>query len=173
MRDRLDLLLGVADAAGDDRAADGLEAGLENVGARREVIRKAVDGDVAGADASGEYGSTRAVHIAFHALEFEDRSRRHQDPFGLPWRECIEAAEGRIGFLQRDQIGLAQQRQLRQSLAGGDLRRIDARKVLRIAWRLHRIGDDGGQTLVNGTGAGFRIARFQIVEIWGGHDASR
>ena len=47
MRDRLELLLGIADAAGNDRAAERLRARFQNEAAGREMIGKRVVHDVA------------------------------------------------------------------------------------------------------------------------------
>ena len=77
MRDRLELLLGIADAAGNDRAAERMRARLENVGAGRQVIGKRIVHDVAGAEAGGKQRARAAAEIVAVAFRLEDRARRH------------------------------------------------------------------------------------------------
>ncbi len=171
MRDRLDLHLGVADASRDRGAAERREPRLENEGAGREVIGEGIVHDIARPEAGGEERARHAVDVPVMALRLEDRPGRHQQAFHLAGRRDVEAAERRPLLLQRHEIGLAQERELRERGARGDGFRIDAGKLLRPSGRGERAGDrlrESGELLPR---ARLRIARLQlIVEIRHGSD---
>ena len=80
MRDRIELLLGIADAAWNDRATKRVRAGFENKAAGREMIGEGIVHDVAGTKPGSINGARRAPPIRALALRFEDRPRRHQQP---------------------------------------------------------------------------------------------
>ena len=169
MHDRLELLLGVADAAGDGGAAERVRAGFENVGAGREMVRERVVHDVAGAKAGGEQRAGRAAKILAMALRLEDRTRRHMQTLCFARQHNVEAAERRAGFLQRHQIGFAQQRQRGQRAARRDGLRIDALEMRRPAGRRHSTRDNlrhARELLMLARG---RIAGFKRIVMLGSH----
>ncbi len=86
-----------------------------------------------------------------------------------PAARRVEAAERRLAFCNADEVGLAQQRQLRQRLrARSTLRRIDAREMLGPARRRQRAGDDIRQRVDQGASSracahrGFRDRRSDV-----------
>ena len=74
--------------------------GIENPGAGRQVIGKAVQHDVAFAEAGREHRACDAGEILAVAFRLEDRAWRHQQAFRLAGRGDIEAAERRCFVLQ-------------------------------------------------------------------------
>ena len=100
MRDRLELLLGIADAAGNSGAAQCVGASLQDVGARREVIRERVVHHVAGSAAGREQRAGRAAKVLVVPLRLEDRAGRHVQALQLARRCDVETAERRIGLLE-------------------------------------------------------------------------
>jgi hypothetical protein len=107
VRDRFELLLGVADSAGNRRTAERMRAGFEDIGARRQVVREAVVQDIARTKAGSEKRARSASRIRLMLLGLEDRTRRHIEPARLAGRDRREAAERWRTLLQFAQIGFA------------------------------------------------------------------
>jgi hypothetical protein len=143
--DRLDLLLGVADAGRDHRAAERLGAGVHDVPARRQVIGERVVHDIAGPKAGGVERPRGAPPVGVIALGFEDRPRGHQQAPQLAGRLQRQSAERRHRLLQGRQVGLAQDRQLGERGARGHRLGVDALEVRGPARRAHRPRDRLGQ----------------------------
>ena len=141
VRDRVELLFGVADPARDHRTTKRMRARLQQVGAGGEVIGERVVQDVACAHAGGEQRARRTGRILAVTFGLEDRTGRHQQPLGLARHDDGEAAEWRFLLLQPQQVGFAQHRQARQHAARGDLSRIDAGQMIGPAGRRHRQRD--------------------------------
>src|SRR5215831_16561213 len=93
MRDRLELLLGMTGARGDDRATERVRTRLHHEAAGGEMIGKRIVHDNARAEARGEERARRAPKILARALRLEDWSRRHQQPPQAAGRRHVEAAE--------------------------------------------------------------------------------
>ena len=86
MGDGVELLLGVADAARNDGAAERVRAGFQDVGAGRQMIGERIVHDVARAEAGGEQRARRAAEVIVVALRLEDRTGRHVQALGLAGR---------------------------------------------------------------------------------------
>src|SRR3984893_7430124 len=80
MRDRLDLLLGIAGASRDDRATERMRARFHHEAARGEMIGKRIVHDIARAEARGEERARHAPKIFARALRLEYWSRRDHHP---------------------------------------------------------------------------------------------
>ena len=111
MRDRLELLLGIAGSGGDDRTAERVRARLHHEAAGGEMIGEGIVHDVARPEAGGEQRARRTPAILRLAFRLEDRPGRHQQPPHSSRRRDVEAAERRVFLLPRQQLGLAQHRQ--------------------------------------------------------------
>ena len=126
MSDRLDLLLGVADAGGDHCAAERMCASFHDEAAGREMIGKRIMHDVPAPESGGKKRPRGCPEIAAVAFRLENGTWRHQNAAqGCRWSD-IEPAEGRMRALMRRQVGFAEQRQFRQRRPGIHLRRIDS-----------------------------------------------
>src|SRR5262249_52487793 len=93
MNDRVELLLGVADPAWDDRAAERVRARLQDERAGREMIRKSIVHDVAGPKAGREQRPRATARVVAKTLGLEDRTGRHVEAPDLAGRRHVEAAE--------------------------------------------------------------------------------
>jgi len=101
MRDGIELLVAIADSARDDGAAERVKAGLENERARREMIGERVMHNIARSEPAGEQGPRGTIAIRGLAFRLEDRAGRHHETARPARRRHVEAAERRIGLLQR------------------------------------------------------------------------
>ena len=136
---RLQLQLGVAHAAGKDRAADGVRAAFHHRAGRRQVVAEAVVHQVAGAKAGGEQRAAEAPVVGAGAFGFVDRAgrlehapRRARRALRAPadGGEAAEGVAGAAGLLALEQFVLARHRQLRQRAARADGGGIDAAQDL-------------------------------------------
>ena len=107
MRDRLELLLGIAGAGGDDRTTQRIRARLHDEAAGGGMIGKGIVHDVARAEARGEKHARRTPKIFAFALRLEDRPRRHQQPPQPSGRRHVEATERWDLLLPRHEFGFA------------------------------------------------------------------
>ena len=114
MRDRRDELLGIAGTGGDHWTAERERAALQNPPARRQVIGKAVDDDLAGGDARRGKGLGRAPGIAAGGFGLVNSPRRGEETRERVDRRSRKPAERRLGALQRRDRRLAQDRDQRQ-----------------------------------------------------------
>ena len=173
MRDRLDLLLGVAGAGGNDGAAERMRPGLHDEAARRKMIGKRVVHDLAAPEAGGEQRPRRPPAIFSLALELEDRAGRHQQPPDPPGRGEIEAAEWRARLLQCGELGLTQHRELGERRPRAHGIGVDADKVGGPAWRTQRQRDQARHAPEEVALALSGIARFQHIIMLVRHDTAR
>jgi hypothetical protein len=170
---RLQLQLGVADAAGEDGAAECQRARLHHQAARRQVVGKAVVRQVAIAQAGGEHCARQAPVVARVGLGFVDRPRRLIDALRRPRaRQCApaergEAAEG-IGFDRRalafQQLRFARHGQHGERGARCDRTRIDSGEHIAQSGRGLRRTHLRRQRGHQGCFARGGVARFQCVE---------
>ena len=125
--DRLELLLGIARAGGDDRAAERMRAALHDVAARRQMVGEAVQHDVARAKARRAASAGAAPHgsVAMR-LRLEDRPRRGQQALERRRRVAASPPNGGAAACTALQVGLAQHRNAREIGAGSAATRVDA-----------------------------------------------
>ena len=114
MRDRIELLLGIADAAWNDGATKRVRAGFEDKATGREMIREGIVHDLARTKPGCIKSARCSPPIGALTLRFKDGSRRHQQAPHFAGRGHVEPAERRAFFLQCRNIRFAQHRQLRQ-----------------------------------------------------------
>ena len=166
MRDRLHLLLGVADAAGNDCAAERMRPRLENESAGRQVISESVVHDVARAKPGGKQRTRRIPPVLAVTLGLEDRAGRHQQALELARRGDGVTAERRLISLPLLEVRLAQHRHAGQRRARRHRLWVDAGKLLGPARRTHRARDQTRQVRELLALARFRRACLQgIVEV--------
>ena len=134
--DGLQLLLGLAGAGREHRAADSVRARFHDERTGRHVVAEGVVHQVAGAKACREQGTGGAPVVARRALRLIDRAGAGvQARHGGAVADGGKAAEGILagraaGLLTRQQLALARDRQARQRGARVDGRRIHARQDL-------------------------------------------
>ena len=109
--DQVELLLGVARPSRDHRAANRARAAVEDESARRQVIRKRVQNDIARAQSGGIKAACCAPGVLVSRFGLVDRSRRREQPPEPLDRIGDETTEGRRRLLPRRQFRLAQDRQ--------------------------------------------------------------
>ena len=119
------LHLGLSNAARDHRAAEVMQPRLEHASRGREVVGKTVEHHVSRREPRGDERSRRVPEIGAPALGLVDRAGRDEDARKARWRSRVEAAEGSRRLLQRDELGLAGDRQRRQRSSTGDRGGID------------------------------------------------
>jgi hypothetical protein len=161
--DCLELLVRVADAGRDHRAAQRARAAVEDPAARRQVVGEAVVDQVAGTETRGMERALGAPETAARRLQLVDRAGRGEEARRRAGRQT---AEGRRFRLQRDQVRLAGHRESRQGRAVGHRRRVDAVQNAREAGR--RLLGVGQLALQRGHErrlALLRAACFEIVEV--------
>jgi hypothetical protein len=107
------------------------------------------------------------------ALRLEDRSGRHVQALGLAGRRDIEAAERRSLFLQGQQIGFVDQRQLGERRPRIDSFRIDPGQLLGPARRRHCADDNFGHPREQLALARGGVAGFEGVVVFGHGYASQ
>ena len=108
--DRLDLAVGLAGAARDDRTSDGRRGAVEHHAGRREMVGKAVQHDVARAETGGMERAGHPPVIRASALGVGDRPGREKEPRHPFRRQMVEPAEGRRPGLAFDEVALADNR---------------------------------------------------------------
>ncbi len=174
VRDHARLHLGLPDAARDHRAAHAVQSGLEHAAGGREVVRVAVEDDVARAEARGEQAARGAPEVGAAALRVVDRPGRDEDARQARGRRRVEAAEGQLRPLHVHERGLARDRKPRQRGARADGRRVDVREDPReMGARLAREAHLRGQARHQLALAGGRLARLERVEVLARHDSHR
>jgi len=136
--DQVELLLGVAGAGRDHRAAERAGGGIEDEAARRQVIAEGVVHDVAAAETGGEQRARAVPRIGLGGFRLEDRAGRDEQVRERAGLDRDEAAEGQGGLLLRRQPRLAHHRQLRQRGAAGDRIGVDALEPRGVARRRQR-----------------------------------
>ena len=162
--DRAQLLLGLAGAGRDHRAAERLGAALDHRARRGQMIREGVVHEIAGAKPGGEEGPREAPVIRPPALRFVDRPGRHEDPSEGRYRRRRQAAKRRVLPLQLDQFGFAGQRQFGQAAPIDDIFRMNPGEPMAIGRRaLLRCGNDLRQRRHQSRFALGRIACLECV----------
>ena len=165
--DQLELLLGIAGAGRNHRAAQRPRRGVEDEAAGRQMIAEGVEHDVAGPEAGRKQRPRAAPGVGMSGLGLEDRAGRGKQPPERPQRPRDEAAERRRGLVQGREFRLAQHRQARQRGPAGHGSRIDALQALGIGRRGHRLAQhvrQPGKQLRLALG---RLARFKGVVMVG------
>jgi hypothetical protein len=125
-----ELLLGLAGAAREHGAAQGVRAGFHDGAGRRHVIAEAVVDELAAPKAGRMQRARRAPVVARFALGFVDGAgAREHARHARPAHDRCESAEGVVGtalLLQLEQFGFARDRQLLERLARRDVRGLHA-----------------------------------------------
>ena len=128
--DRLQLLLGLADAGREHGAAHRVRARFHDEGAGRHVVAEGVVDQVAGAEPGREHGAPGTPVVGRGAFGLVDRAGRGKQAGharAAPQRgETAEPIAGACAFCRSQQFVFARDRQPRQRLARGDARGIDA-----------------------------------------------
>ncbi len=160
----MQLLLGLAGAGRDHRAAERLGAALDHRARRGQVIGEGVVHQIAGAEPGGEEGPREAPVIRPPALRFVDRPGRHEDASEGRHRRRRQSAKRGVLPLQLDQLGFAGQRQFGQCSPVDDIFRMNPGEQLAISRRaLFRRGNDLRQRRHQSRFAFGRIACFESV----------
>ena len=87
-----------------------MRAAFQDEGARRQVVRKAIEHDIAGLESRRPQRRLAAPGIVAAVLRFEDRAGREEQPAETARRLRGDARERRRRALHPRQVRLAQQR---------------------------------------------------------------
>ena len=137
--DQLELLLGIAGAGRNHRAAQRPRRGVENEAAGRQMVAEGIEHDVAGPEARRKQRPRAAPGVGMDGLGLENRPRRGKQPPERSQGPGHEPAERRRGLVQGREFRLAQHRQARQRGAAGHGSGIDALQPLGIGRRGQRL----------------------------------
>ena len=164
--DRPQLLLGLAGAGRDDRAAKRFGGALDHRAGRGQMVGKGVVHEIAGAKPGGKERPREAAVIGAPAFRLVDRSGRGEDAAQRRHRHRGKPAKRRVAPLQLDQLGFAGQRQIGQGPPVGHILGPHPGEQIAIGRAaLLRRGNDGGSAAIKAASRIAGIARFErIVE---------
>src|SRR6516165_4560026 len=145
MGDCFHLLLSIADAARNDRAAKRVSPGFENESTGGKVIGKSIVHEVARAKPGGKERARGVPPVDAIALRLEDRTRGHQQALELCRRGYVKAAQGRAFPLALFEIRFAQHRKTGERRPGSNRRRIDTSKLAGPAGPSHGLRNEARQ----------------------------